>query len=88
MSLALNIYRAISWSLTPLVRFYFQERLKKGKEDPLRAKERWGVPSLKRDMNRPLIWVHAVSVGESVSALPLLKILHEECRNTQLLLTT
>jgi len=88
VSLALNIYRSLSWGFVPFVRIYFQSRLKKGKEDSLRAQERWGYPSLTRDMKRPLIWVHAVSVGEAVSTLPLLKVLHEECRDAQLLLTT
>ncbi|MEB3702825.1 3-deoxy-D-manno-octulosonic acid transferase [Candidatus Bealeia paramacronuclearis] len=88
MSLALNVYRSLSWALTPLVRLYFLERLRRGKEDSLRSQERWGYSNLKRDMTRPLIWVHAVSVGEAASTLPLLKALHEECPQAQLLLTT
>lgn len=88
MSIALHLYRSLSWGLSPLVRLYFSKRLKIGKEDPTRYHERWGAPSQKREENRPLIWIHAVSVGEAVSTLPLLKILHEECRDAQLLLTT
>lgn len=88
MSLALHIYRSLSWTLTPLVKLYFESRLKKGKEDPARFQERWGYPSQVREINRPLIWIHAVSVGEAVSTLPLLKVLHEHCRDAQLLLTT
>ena len=88
MCLALHIYRSLSWTLTPLVKLYLQSRLKKGKEDRARFQERWGYPSQVREINRPLIWIHAVSVGEAVSTLPLFKILHQECRDAQLLLTT
>jgi 3-deoxy-D-manno-octulosonic-acid transferase len=54
------------------VDLYFWRRKKQGKEDLNRFDERLGVPSLARP-NSKLVWVHAASVGEAVSALPLIE---------------
>jgi 3-deoxy-D-manno-octulosonic-acid transferase len=47
-------------------------RRRRGKEDALRYDERLGVPSLPRP-NSKLVWIHAASVGESASVLPLIE---------------
>ncbi len=44
----------------------------RGKEDPERLSERQGLPSRRRPEGK-LIWCHAVSVGESLALLPLIK---------------
>ncbi|MCB2101801.1 MAG: 3-deoxy-D-manno-octulosonic acid transferase, partial [Rhodobacterales bacterium] len=43
-----------------------------GKEDRARFGERQGRPGLDRP-NGPLVWLHAASVGESLSLLPLIE---------------
>lgn len=45
-------------------------RRRRGKEDPARSAERLGHPSAPRPEG-PLVWVHAVSVGEAMAAMPV-----------------
>lgn len=45
-------------------------RRRRGKEDPARSAERLGHPSASRPEG-PLVWVHAVSVGEAMAAMPV-----------------
>lgn len=61
-------------------------RLAQGKEDPARWGEKLGQITLPRPDGR-LIWVHAVSVGEGLSVLPLLKRLVDGDRGLHVLLT-
>jgi 3-deoxy-D-manno-octulosonic-acid transferase len=60
---------AISWA-GPLLRFIVKRRVNSGKEDPARFAERFGHTSHRRPPGQ-LIWIHAVSVGESQIALAL-----------------
>ncbi|MBS1182060.1 MAG: waaA [Proteobacteria bacterium] len=46
-------------------------RRRRGKEDPSRSTERLGHPSATRPEG-PLVWVHAVSVGETMAAMPVI----------------
>ncbi|MBI1260683.1 MAG: 3-deoxy-D-manno-octulosonic acid transferase [Rhizobiales bacterium] len=48
-----------------------RQRLKRGKEDPDRMNERYGLTSVKRPAGR-LVWFHAASIGESLSILTLI----------------
>lgn len=70
----------------PLGPVILKRRLAAGKEDPARWTEKLGQPTLPRPEGR-LVWVHAVSVGEGLSVLPLLKALVAE-RVTVLLTCT
>lgn len=84
---ALAIYRVMTLLATPLACLLLSFRCVKGKEDPLRLKERKGIAPFSRPPG-PLGWLHAASVGEAQSALVLINRLLEEYPGLQILVTT
>ncbi len=82
----LSAYLAATRVAGPLGRMILRRRLSAGKEDPARWREKLGHPSLPRPAGR-LIWLHAVSVGEGLSVLPLLKALVAARADVTVLLT-
>nr|WP_321458152.1 3-deoxy-D-manno-octulosonic acid transferase [uncultured Cohaesibacter sp.] len=82
---ALSAYRVAGYAASPLAPVLVALRARKGKEIPVRRKERYGKTTIARPSG-PLIWVHAASVGETNAVLPLIKLITEG--GTQVLLTT
>ncbi len=84
MRLANAVYRAFGTLASPFLRRMLRRRAASGKEIAERLKERFGIAGLTRPEGR-LIWLHAASVGETLSLLPVIEALQGEA---QVLLTT
>jgi len=76
-----------SFVLSPFVRALTLHRARKGLEEKGRIKERYGAASLPRPKG-PLVWIHAASVGETVSLVPLIKSYKSHYPDHTVLLTT
>jgi 3-deoxy-D-manno-octulosonic-acid transferase len=83
----LRLYRLFAFLAAPLLRFRLRQRAAKGKEEPSRIEERFGHASLHRPKGH-LVWVHAASVGETKSVLPLIDDLLADYPDRHILLTT
>ncbi len=68
---AVAAYRVAIGLTRPLVSPVLAYRRYLGKEDPARIAERRGIASQERPAGR-LVWVHAASVGETLTVLPMI----------------
>ena len=75
-TLGLSAYRVAMGLLSPAAKILLRQRAARGKEDNTRLLERLGHSNLARPSDK-LAWVHGASVGECVSALPLIEKLGE-----------
>lgn len=78
--LGLLAYRYATMALAPAVPFFLRQRALRGKEDTARIGERLGYATVKRPTG-PLVWIHGASVGETMSALPLVSAFLRQDRN-------
>lgn len=85
--LSLALYGLATRLAAPVAPALLNARARRGKEDPARLGERLGHASLPRP-DGPLAWIHAVSVGEAVSALALVDWLSARRPDLALLMTT
>ena len=77
------------WRLArPFLPLVLRRRAAKGKEDGARLAERFGRLDRRQDLPRSPVWIHAVSVGESVAALALASALRARDARLQILITT
>lgn len=70
--LALAAWRLLAGLAAPFAPLLLSQRAARGKEDRARIRERLGHSGIARPEGR-LVWIHGASVGESLSALPLIE---------------
>ncbi len=87
MSTALIAWRLLTRLLEPLAPRLLDARAKQGKEDPARVDERLGRASIARP-DGALVWLHGVSVGETLSLLPVVERFRRERPDLNLLVTS
>ena len=83
----LGLYRLATRLVGVASPLLLRQRQRNGKEDPARLGERSGIASRPRPAGR-LAWLHAASVGEMNSILPVMSRLAAERPDLKLLLTT
>ncbi|RPI09989.1 MAG: hypothetical protein EHM65_08595, partial [Acidobacteriales bacterium] len=83
------IYRALQWAALPFILLYFVYRALKDRRYLRRFPERLGFlpPALRRETAES-IWLHAVSVGEVLSTMELLRRLRAELPSAPLFVST
>lgn len=87
MSPALIAWRLLTRLLEPLAPRLLDARAKQGKEDPARVDERLGRASVARPVG-DLVWLHGVSVGETLSLLPVVERLRHKRPDLTILVTS
>jgi 3-deoxy-D-manno-octulosonic-acid transferase len=82
-----RLWAASATAGAPALRLWLLLRRQRGKEIAGRLGERRGIERTPRPPGR-LLWLHAASVGETVSILPVLAALQEQAPGLTLLVTT
>ena len=78
-----RIITNITVLLSPIIIFF---RILKGKEDPKRIGEKFCIYSQRKNNKR--IWIHAASVGELMSVVPIIKKFEKNKKIRNILITT
>ncbi|MES2713274.1 MAG: 3-deoxy-D-manno-octulosonic acid transferase [Pseudomonadota bacterium] len=86
MSLALRLWHGAASAIAPALPLYLRMRVRRGKEVASRLAERLGEGAARPP--GPLLWLHAASVGETLSVLPLLPRLLDTRPALHILVTT
>ena len=83
----LKLYAGVASLARPLVPMLLKRRAARGKEDPRRRSERFGIADRPRPPG-PLAWFHAASVGETNTILPVIEAIQARRPDLAVLLTT
>lgn len=82
------LYTALIYLLAPVIFIRTAWQVRRDPEERRRLPERLGYFSPKMPLPEPLIWVHAVSVGEVQAAAALIRVLQRHYSGHALLVTT
>ncbi|MBR6411735.1 MAG: 3-deoxy-D-manno-octulosonic acid transferase [Alphaproteobacteria bacterium] len=83
----IKLYRIFVTLAMPFILILLFVRRRRGKEDPVRWRERFGKKLPARPKGR-LIWMHGASVGECLSMQPLINRLLEKNPNLHIMVTS
>ncbi len=67
------LYSALFYLLLPFIGLRMLLRSRKAPAYRRRLAERFGVFPVPAELQQPVIWIHAVSVGETLAAAPLVE---------------
>lgn len=84
---ALQCYLVLSTALTPLWRWGLMQRLKRGKETAQSLDQKWVTKPSGRPSG-PLVWGHAVGVGEAMALAGLIRQMGQQWPEAHFLITT
>jgi len=84
----LVFYSILITLLAPIIMAGYRKRVRQGKESPELAGERFGTDLPKPPTDRDVYWVHAVSVGETVAAKPVIRELRNARPNAWIVVST
>jgi len=87
MSLSLSLYQRLMGAAHLVAPGLLQRRVQRGKEDAVRWREKLGQTDYPRPEGR-LVWFHGVSVGESLSVLPVIAAMAIERPDLNILITS
>ncbi len=85
--MVMYLYKLIGFILIPFIPFIIFRRFSEGKETKGRTNERYGKTQIKNISNK-LVWIHAASVGESLSIIPIVKEMIKDKYFDTILITT
>ncbi|KAF8115327.1 hypothetical protein N665_0029s0162 [Sinapis alba] len=85
--LVYRLYRALTYGVSPLIHLHMRWRSLRGVEHIRRWSERLGHPSAVRPPGS-LVWFHAVSLGEGMAAIPVIRRCSEMKPEMTILMTT
>lgn len=80
-------YRVLLYCAFPLIFLYLLKRSRRQPDYRRHWKERLGFYNPRAEFHSPLIWLHAVSVGETRAAAPLIAALKAACPQHRFLIT-
>ncbi|CAH8269946.1 unnamed protein product [Arabidopsis lyrata] len=82
-----RLYRVLTYGVSPLINLHIRWRRLRGLEPCRRWPERFGHPSAVRPPGS-LVWFHAVSLGEGMAAIPVIRHCNERRPDLTILMTT
>ncbi|KAJ4882369.1 putative 3-deoxy-D-manno-octulosonic acid transferase [Raphanus sativus] len=85
--LVYRLYRALTYGVSPFIHLHMRWRRLRGLEHFRRWHERFGHPSAVRPPGS-LVWFHAVSLGEGMAAVPVIRRCNEMKPEMTILMTT